>query len=89
MGAGIVRRPVAENDMQSSESEITFDIHLQPGESFSLPTDVASAVGPGHWLVSIRPADEALQQRSVRRHAAFLNSYVPQDEGLYDDYSAG
>ena len=26
---------------------------------------------------------------SVRNHAAFLNSYAPEDEGLYDDYSAG
>ena len=24
---------------------------------------------------------------SVRQHDAFLNSYVPEDEGLYDDYS--
>lgn len=24
----------------------------------------------------------------VRDHSAFLNSYVPEDEGLYDDYSA-
>jgi hypothetical protein len=22
----------------------------------------------------------------VRRHSAFLNGYVPEDEGLYDDY---
>ena len=26
---------------------------------------------------------------SVRDHSAFLNSYVPEDEGLYDDYLAG
>ena len=26
---------------------------------------------------------------AVRDHSAFLNSYVPDDEGLYDDYSAG
>jgi predicted DNA-binding antitoxin AbrB/MazE fold protein len=25
----------------------------------------------------------------VRDHSAFLNSYAPEDEGLYDDYSAG
>jgi hypothetical protein len=24
-------------------------------------------------------------QAAVRDHSAFLNSYVPQDEGLYDD----
>jgi hypothetical protein len=25
----------------------------------------------------------------VRKHSAFLRGYVPEDEGLYDDYSAG
>ncbi len=25
----------------------------------------------------------------VRDHSAFLNSYSPQDEGLYDDVAAG
>lgn len=25
----------------------------------------------------------------VRDHSAFLNSYAPQDEGLYDDAAAG
>ena len=25
----------------------------------------------------------------VRNHSAFLNSYSPQDEGLYDDAAAG
>ena len=24
-----------------------------------------------------------------RDHSAFLNGYAPEDEGLYDDYSAG
>jgi hypothetical protein len=27
-------------------------------------------------------------QTVVRDHSAFLNSYAPQDEGLYDDASA-
>jgi hypothetical protein len=26
---------------------------------------------------------------AVRNHAAFLSGYAPEDEGLYDDYSAG
>jgi hypothetical protein len=25
----------------------------------------------------------------IRNHSAFLNSYAPQDEGLYDDAAAG
>ena len=74
--------------MQSDPAEITFDVHLQPGEALSLPVSAAEIVGPGHWLVSIRPADDAHAQ-PVRDHTAFLNSYAPEDEGLYDDYSAG
>ena len=27
--------------------------------------------------------------QAVRNHSAFLNSYVPEDEGLYDDGAAG
>ena len=73
--------------MDSSFSEITFDVKLQPGEPLQLPKDAAAIVGPGHWLVSIRPAES--ESRAVRDHAAFLNSFAPEDEGLYDDYSAG
>jgi hypothetical protein len=75
--------------MQSKVTEIIYDVLLQPGESLSLPKDAAEILGPGHWLVSIRPANEVLRSDLVRNHAAFLNSYDPGDEGLYDDYSAG
>ena len=71
--------------MESKVSEITYDVQLQPGEALSLPKDAASIIGPGHWLVSIRPADGKSLQRD---HTAFLNSYAPEDEGLYDDYSS-
>jgi hypothetical protein len=70
--------------MQSKLAEIKYDIELQPGEVLSLPQGMEAIVGPGHWVVSIKPADGA-----VRDHTAFLNSYEPEDEGLYDDYSAG
>lgn len=75
--------------MQSKLTEITYDVELQPGEALSLPKDAAEILGPGHWLVSIRPADQVAHNGPLRDHAAFLNSYVPEDEGLYDDYSAG
>ena len=75
--------------MQSRPTEITYDIHLQPGEVLSLPKDAAEILGPGHWFVSIRPAAIDLAGETHRDHIAFLNSYVPDDEGLYDDYSAG
>ena len=29
--------------------------------------------------------DQKRQAQSVRNHSAFLNSYLPEDEGLYDD----
>ena len=75
--------------MQSKLTEIIYDVELQPGESLSLPKDAAEILGPGHWLVCIRPAVQAAHNGPLRDHAAFLNSYVPEDEGLYDDYSAG
>lgn len=73
--------------MHSEFTEVTYDVHLQPGEALALPKDAADIVGPGHWLVSIRPAND--EGNSIRNHSAFLNSFVPEDEGLYDDYSAG
>lgn len=71
--------------MQSKITEITYDVKLQPGEAVALPEGIKNIVGPGHWVVSIKPAGNG----EVRDHTAFLNSYGPEDEGLYDDYSAG
>jgi hypothetical protein len=71
--------------MQSKVTEIIYDVILQPGEELTLPQEAAGILGPGHWTVSIRPASED----TPRNHAAFLNSYTSEDEGLYDDYSAG
>lgn len=75
--------------MQAKLTEITYDIELQPGESLSLPEDAAGILGPGHWLVSIRPVADRSRSELVRDHTAFLNSYAPEDEGLYDDYRSG
>ncbi len=75
--------------METKLTELTYDVELRPGEPLSLPKDAAAIVGPGHWLVSIRPANAAAGTGLVRDHAAFLNSYAPEDEGLYDDYPAG
>ncbi len=52
--------------MESKFIEITFDVQLQPGEPLYLPQDAAAIIGPGHWLVSIRPADTP-----VRDHGDF------------------
>lgn len=75
--------------MQSKVTELTYDVELQPGEAFCLPEDAAQFLGPGHWVVSIRPAGQEYGENQTRDHAAFLNSYAAEDEGLYDDYSAG
>jgi hypothetical protein len=32
--------------------------------------------------------DQRRRAQSLRDHKAFLNSYVPEDEGLYDDLAA-
>ncbi len=74
--------------MHSKLAEITYDVELQPGEPLRLPEDAAAILGPGHWRVSIRPADEHSEKSAIRRHDGFLNSYAAEDEGLYDDYSA-
>jgi predicted DNA-binding antitoxin AbrB/MazE fold protein len=46
-----------------------------------------------HQVVSLSISAASEQTSSpeqpVREHTAFLNSYAPEDEGLYDDYSAG
>ncbi len=79
--------------MQSNLTEITYDIELRPGEMLSLPKDAANILGPGHWLVTIKPVQQSAdgthrEGDSTRDHTAFLNSYVTEDEGLYNDYSA-
>jgi hypothetical protein len=69
-------------------AEFTFDVELKPGEVLSLPKDATDIVGPGHWLISIRPADQTPQRGPIRDHSAFLKGFAPEDEGLYDDYSS-
>jgi len=39
--------------------------------------------------LEIVPRATDKSQAAVRDHSAFLNSYSPQDEGLYDDAAAG
>jgi hypothetical protein len=38
--------------------------------------------------LEISPQANDKSQVVVRNHSAFLNSYAPQDEGLYDDAAA-
>jgi hypothetical protein len=74
--------------MKSSLLNLTYEIEIQPGEKLVLPESLVESVGEGRWVITIQPADSGA---SIRDHRAFLSSYAPEDEGLYDDYphSAG
>ena len=39
--------------------------------------------------LELLPSATDRSQAVVRDHSAFLNSYSPEDEGLYDDAAAG
>jgi hypothetical protein len=60
--------------------QVTYEIDIQPGEKLTLPAALVDSVGAGRWLLTIQPADDL----PVRDHSAFLNSYAPQDDTLYD-----
>ena len=74
--------------MESIPGEFTYDIVLRPGEPLRLPEQAGAILGPGHWQLSIRPADTNSVETPIRDHSAFLNGYSSEDEGLYDDYLA-
>ncbi len=67
---------------------LSCEIELQTGEKLALPDAIVQQIGAGRWLVSIVPITDTAQTSANRYHDAFLNSYAPEDEGLYDDYSA-
>jgi hypothetical protein len=72
--------------MRSQPVNLTYEIELQHGETLTLPPELTASVGAGRWLLTIQPAPAPSSLRlSTRNHSAFLNSYVPEDEGLYDN----
>jgi hypothetical protein len=66
--------------MKDELLNLTYTIELKPGEKLALPPAAVESIGPGRWILNIRPAGA----NGIRRHDAFLNSYAPEDEGLYD-----
>jgi hypothetical protein len=72
--------------MNSQLVSLSCEVELLTGEKLTLPDDIVSKIGVGRWLVSIVPV--TLPITPIRQHDAFLSSYAPEDEGLYDDYSA-
>ena len=74
--------------MRSQPIKLTYEIELQAGEPLTLPPELTASVGAGCWLVTIQPTSApTFASLSTRNHAAFLSSYAPEDEGLYDDYT--
>jgi hypothetical protein len=71
--------------MKGNLVNLSYEIELQPGERLALPEGLVANVGPGRWLLTVQPMLPAPSVR-CRSHQAFLNSYAPEDEGLYDDY---
>ena len=50
---------------------------------------LATWVEQRRWQLELLPSATDRSLAVVRDHSAFLNSYSPQDEGLYDDAAAG
>jgi len=73
--------------MKSELIKLTYQVKLQPGEKLDLPASLVESVGAGDWSITIEKINT--MSESIRNHEAFLNSYVPEDEGLYDDYRGG
>lgn len=78
--------------MKANLLNLTYEVELKPGEKLTLPDSLIVGIGEGRWLITIQPAaDDSPYPVSdrFRDHSAFLNSYVAEDEGLYDDDPAG
>lgn len=67
--------------MQDQVNPMACEVELKPGERLTLPPDFVASVGPGRWMITAL----SLGRSPTRRHDAFLSSYAPEDEGLYDD----
>jgi hypothetical protein len=72
--------------MQSHLVSITYEVELEPGEKLTLPQVLVDSIGAGRWVLTLQPLYAATSSASIRDHSSFLNSYAPEDEGLYDDY---
>jgi predicted transcriptional regulator len=62
---------------------MTLTIHLSPETERKLLEQAATTGEDVSTLVE-RAVEEKFAA-AIRRHDAFLNSYAPQDDGLYDD----
>ena len=71
--------------MKSRLVNLTFEVELQAGEKFALPEELEH-LGVGRWIITVQPAfPKPATNPLLLNHDAFLDSYAPEDEGLYDD----
>lgn len=70
--------------MKAHVVNLTYDIELQPGETLTLPDALLASIGPGRWRLTLQSLTPEAST-PIRNHRAFLSSFVPEDEGLYDD----
>jgi len=75
--------------MKANLLNLTYEVELKAGERLVLPESLIVGIGEGRWVVTIQPVVPTEERYVIRDHSAFLNSYVAEDEGLYDDNSAG
>jgi hypothetical protein len=75
--------------MQGQLVSLAYEIDLHPGERAEVPADLLECLGPGKWLITVRPVNRMPSPVPFLGQTAFLNSYGPEDEGLYDDLPAG
>ena len=75
--------------MKSHLTQLTYEIELQPGEKMALPESFTNTVSEGRWQITIKPLPANGDSIPTRDHSAFLHSYAPSDEGLYDDNPTG
>lgn len=70
--------------MKEELVQLAYTVELEEGEKLVLPPALVESVGPGRWILTVRPWPGPVTP-AVRRHDAFLNGYALEDEGLYDD----
>lgn len=68
--------------MKNQLLKLAFEIEIEEGEQLNLPSSIVQGIGKGKWVITIQPKNLV----SDRLHNSFLNSYAPEDEGLYNDY---
>ncbi len=71
--------------MKANLLNLTYEVELKAGEKLTLPDSLTVGIGEGRWVITIQPIAPDEGPYSIRDHSAFLNSYIAEDEGLYDD----